>query len=154
MKYLIITTLSLFIVACGGGGGDTASSEVTPVDGTGGGGTTPVTPPPEITGSNDLVIDQTFNLSTQVDVTLNVKNLYLNERAFLNVCLKTAGDTKYSECVYRAPLSNSDISQTITLAHREVNLVAEVWFYDTSREPLSYEWQYNPDLDFQTFTIE
>lgn len=148
MKHIIFLIIySLSIVACGGGGDETATTEPVGEPQTG-------SPPPEISGSDELVIQGTFDLSTQVDVTLSIKNRFLTERAFLNVCLKTSEDTDYSECVYRAPLINKDMTQVITIAHQQVRLVAEVWFYDTSREPQSYQWQYNPDLDTQIFTIE
>ncbi len=136
--------------ACGGGGeGSTsAKAESTTVTQT----PTTSTPPPETTPPEtstdpvtmvDLTIAPEFDLSSKIELSVDVDLNMGDSRAYLNICLK-GDDNKadYNQCLLRSPLKQSKLTATVMLANSALELVAEVWFYDSQNEPLRFHWQH------------
>jgi len=148
-KALLILSLSIGLTACGGGGSEeTKAPAVATVSST----STPANNP---TGINAITVDNEFNLSTKysldVDVDLGMGDL----RAYLNVCQKKVASQRadYNNCIYRGPLSNTALDTQLVLSNQDIELIAEIWFYDESTEPLLFTWQYEPAQAQQQFVI-
>ncbi|MCK8122257.1 hypothetical protein [Pseudoalteromonas sp. 2CM32C] len=148
-KTLLILSLSIGLTACGGGGSEeTKAPAVATVSST----STPANNP---TGINAITVDNEFNLSTKysldVDVDLGMGDL----RAYLNVCQKKVASQRadYNNCIYRGPLSNTALDTQLVLSNQDIELIAEIWFYDESTEPLLFTWQYEPAQAQQQFVI-
>ena len=148
-KSLLILSLSIGLSACGGGGSEeTKAPAVATVSST----STPANNP---TGINAITVDNEFNLSTKysldVDVDLGMGDL----RAYLNVCQKKVASQRadYNNCIYRGPLSNTALDTQLVLSNQDIELIAEIWFYDESTEPLLFTWQYESDKAQQQFVI-
>ena len=150
MKHYTLVIISLMLSACGGGGeGSTsAKAESTTVTQT----PTTSTPPPETTPPEtstdpvtmvDLTIAPEFDLSSKIELSVDVDLNMGDSRAYLNICLK-GDDNKadYNQCLLRSPLKQSKLTATVMLANSALELVAEVWFYDSQNEPLRFHWQH------------
>ena len=150
-KSIIILTLSMTLTACGGGG-----SEETKAPATISAPAPSSTEATKSTGINALKIDEQFNLSTKYSLNLDVELGFGDVRAYLNVCQKKASAQRadYNNCIYRGPIANSALETQLILSRQDIDLVAEVWFYDSSTEPLSYTWQYEPNKEQQLFTMK
>ena len=160
MKHYTILIMSLILSACGGGGEGSTSTKA---------GSTTVaqtpttnTPPPETTPPDtsvetetmaELTIAPEFDLSSKMELNIDVDLNMGDSRAYLNICLK-GEDNKadYNQCLLRAPLKQSKLTSTVMLANSALELVAEVWFYDAQSEPLRFEWQYDGEQS-AVFTI-
>ncbi|MCZ4251693.1 hypothetical protein [Pseudoalteromonas shioyasakiensis] len=160
MKHYTLLIISLLLSACGGGGEGSSSTEAvnTTVTQT----PTTSTPPPETTPPDtsvetetmaDLTIAPQFDLSSKIELNIDVDLNMGDSRAYLNICLK-GDDNKadYNQCLLRAPLKQSKLTSTVMLANSALELVAEVWFYDAQNEPLRFEWQYDGEQS-AVFTI-
>ncbi|KZY40241.1 hypothetical protein CWC26_01510 [Pseudoalteromonas sp. S4488] len=160
MKHYTLLIISLFLSACGGGGEGSSSTEAVSTTVT----QTPTTstPPPETTPPDtsvetetmaDLTIAPQFDLSSKIELNIDVDLNMGDSRAYLNICLK-GDDNKadYDQCLLRAPLKQSKLTSTVMLANSALELVAEVWFYDSQNEPLRFEWQYDGEQS-AVFTI-
>lgn len=158
MNYFIIMVLAVLLVACGGGESSSTSQDPVittqqPASTDTADVTTDDTAQPEPT-MQDLIIPQQFDLSSKLSLLVDV-DLYMGDtRAYLNVCIK-GEDNKadYKQCLLRAPLSQSSLQTSIMLANSAVELVAEIWFYDTQSEPLRYHWQYSSAQSEAVFMI-
>ncbi|MEZ7187506.1 hypothetical protein NO991_06560 [Pseudoalteromonas sp. DY56-GL22] len=160
MKHYTLVIISLMLAACGGGGEGDSATESTGTNVTQA-PTTDTTPPettPPATGvdpetMNDLTIAPEFNLSSKLELDVDVDLNIGDTRAFLNICLKGDDDkADYNQCLLRAPLVQSKLSSSLMLANSGLELVAEVWFYDTQSEPLRYYWK-NDSEQPMVFTI-
>ena len=148
-KELLILSLSIGLTACGGGGSEeTKAPAVATVSST----STPANNP---TGINAITVDNEFNLSTKYSLDVDV-NLGMGDiRAYLNVCQKKVASQRadYNNCIYRGPLSNTALDTQLVLSNQDIELIAEIWFYDESTEPLLFSWQYEPAQAQQQFVI-
>ena len=182
-KYLILLTSLLALSACGGGGSESGSSvSNTSVSSSASQQTTSTsnsdnssqTDDSSQTDSSDesvkdedksssdsevimtdLVIDESFNLKTDFDLLIDAKISIGNVRAYLNVCQSKADSNKadYQNCILRKPITQSELTQQVTLSRQDIALVAEIWLYDSNPEPLRYQWQYDENLTEQKFEI-
>ena len=162
-KLTIILCFSVCLVACGGGGGDekaTASSvQPTTATTTTSTASTTDTPTPATesgsTGMQGLTIANDFNLSTKFELDIDVNLNAGDQRAYLNVCYKKDQSDRadYNNCVVRTPLTQGVIDTKVVMSRQDIELVAEIWFYDSSTEPLSYSWQYDSQQQQQLFEI-
>lgn len=153
--------------ACGGGGGggDTPNPVAAPTTSPATTPSTPTTPAPDApapeseggadTGAQSLVIDSGFTLTSDVELTLDIKPSDLQPGSYLSVCKYSVEteSTNRQECVYKGPIDEQGILEKITLAHRETALAAEVWLFIQNYQPEQYVWQYDVDLAEQTFTV-
>ena len=148
-KALLILSLSIGLTACGGGGSEeTKAPAVATVSST----STPANNP---TGINAITVDNEFNLSTKYSLDVDVDLGMGDVRAYLNVCQKKEGAQRadYNNCIYRGPLSNTALDTQLVLSNQDIELIAEIWFYDESTEPLLFTWQYEPAQAQQQFVI-
>ena len=150
MKHYTLVIISLMLSACGGGGEGSTSTKAESTTVT----QTPTTspPPPETTPPEtstdpvtmvDLTIAPEFDLSSKIELSVDVDLNMGDSRAYLNICLK-GDDNKadYNQCLLRSPLKQSKLTATVMLANSALELVAEVWFYDSQNEPLRFYWQH------------
>ncbi|MFP3424426.1 hypothetical protein [Pseudoalteromonas sp. SIMBA_162] len=148
-KSLLILSLSIGLTACGGGGSEeTKAPAVATVSST----STPANNP---TGINAITVDNEFNLSTKYSLDVDVDLGMGDVRAYLNVCQKKVASQRadYNNCIYRGPLSNTALDTQLVLSNQDIELIAEIWFYDESTEPLLFTWQYEPAQAQQQFVI-
>ncbi|KAF7780280.1 MULTISPECIES: hypothetical protein [Pseudoalteromonas] len=148
-KALLILSLSIGLTACGGGGSEeTKAPAVATVSST----STPANNP---TGINAITVDNEFNLSTKYSLDVDVDLGMGDVRAYLNVCQKKVASQRadYNNCIYRGPLSNTALDTQLVLSNQDIELIAEIWFYDESTEPLLFTWQYEPAQAQQQFVI-
>ena len=148
-KALLILSLSIGLTACGGGGSEeTKAPAVATVSST----STPANNP---TGINAITVDNEFNLSTKYSLDVDVDLGMGDARAYLNVCQKKVASQRadYNNCIYRGPLSNTALDTQLVLSNQDIELIAEIWFYDESTEPLLFTWQYESDKAQQQFVI-
>ena len=148
-KSLLILSLSIGLTACGGGGSEeTKAPAVSTVSST----STPANNP---TGINAITVDNEFNLSTKYSLDVDVDLWMGDARAYLNVCQKKVASQRadYNNCIYRGPLSNTALDTQLVLSNQDIELIAEIWFYDESTEPLLFTWQYEPAQTQQQFVI-
>lgn len=148
-KSLLILSLSIGLSACGGGGSEeTKAPAVATVSST----STPANNP---TGINAITVDNEFNLSTKYSLDVDVDLGMGDVRAYLNVCQKKVESQRadYNNCIYRGPLSNTALDTQLVLSNQDIELIAEIWFYDESTEPLLFTWQYEPAQAQQQFVI-
>lgn len=148
-KALLILSLSIGLTACGGGGSEEAKAPaVATVSST----STPANNP---TGINAITVDNEFNLSTKYSLDVDVDLGMGDVRAYLNVCQKKVASQRadYNNCIYRGPLSNTALDTQLVLSNQDIELIAEIWFYDESTEPLLFTWQYEPAQAQQQFVI-
>ncbi|AUL72576.1 hypothetical protein ATS72_002735 [Pseudoalteromonas sp. 13-15] len=148
-KALLILSLSIGLTACGGGGSEeTKAPAVATVSST----STPANNP---TGINAITVDNEFNLSTKYSLDVDVDLGMGDARAYLNVCQKKVASQRadYNNCIYRGPLSNTALDTQLVLSNQDIELIAEIWFYDESTEPLLFTWQYEPAQAQQQFVI-
>lgn len=146
---LLILSLSIGLSACGGGGSEeTKAPAVATVSST----STPANNP---TGINAITVDNEFNLSTKYSLDVDVDLGMGDVRAYLNVCQKKVASQRadYNNCIYRGPLSNTALDTQLVLSNQDIELIAEIWFYDESTEPLLFTWQYEPAQAQQQFVI-
>jgi hypothetical protein len=146
---LLILSLSIGLTACGGGGSEeTKAPAVATVSST----STPANNP---TGINAITVDNEFNLSTKYSLDVDVDLGMGDVRAYLNVCQKKVASQRadYNNCIYRGPLSNTALDTQLVLSNQDIELIAEIWFYDESTEPLLFTWQYEPAQAQQQFVI-
>jgi len=148
-KTLLILSLSIGLTACGGGGSEeTKAPAVATVSST----STPANNP---TGINAITVDNEFNLSTKYSLDVDVDLGMGDVRAYLNVCQKKVASQRadYNNCIYRGPLSNTALDTQLVLSNQDIELIAEIWFYDESTEPLLFTWQYEPAQAQQQLVI-
>ena len=148
-KALLILSLSIGLTACGGGGSEeTKAPAVATVSST----STPANNP---TGINAITVDNEFNLSTKYSLDVDVDLGMGDARAYLNVCQKKVASQRadYNNCIYRGPLSNTALDTQLVLSNQDIELIAEIWFYDESTEPLLFTWQYEPAQAQQQLVI-
>ncbi|MDP2484924.1 hypothetical protein [Pseudoalteromonas marina] len=148
-KALLILSLSIGLTACGGGGSEeTKAPAVATVSST----STPANNP---TGINAITVDNEFNLSTKYSLDVDVDLGMGDVRAYLNVCQKKVASQRadYNNCIYRGPLSTTALDTQLVLSNQDIELIAEIWFYDESTEPLLFTWQYEPAQAQQQFVI-
>lgn len=148
-KTLLILSLSIGLTACGGGGSEeTKAPAVATVSST----STPANNP---TGINAITVDNEFNLSTKYSLDVDVDLGMGDVRAYLNVCQKKVASQRadYNNCIYRGPLSTTALDTQLVLSNQDIELIAEIWFYDESTEPLLFTWQYEPAKAQQQFVI-
>ncbi|BBW91691.1 hypothetical protein PS1M3_17780 [Pseudoalteromonas sp. PS1M3] len=146
---LLILSLSIGLTACGGGGSEeTKAPAVATVSST----STPANNP---TGINAITVDNEFNLSTKYSLDVDVDLGMGDVRAYLNVCQTKMASQRadYNNCIYRGPLSNTALDTQLVLSNQDIELIAEIWFYDESTEPLLFTWQYEPAQAQQQFVI-
>ena len=146
---LLILSLSIGLTACGGGGSEeTKAPAVATVSST----STPANNP---TGINAITVDNEFNLSTKYSLDVDVDLGMGDVRAYLNVCQTKMASQRadYNNCIYRGPLSNIALDTQLVLSNQDIELIAEIWFYDESTEPLLFTWQYEPAQAQQQFVI-
>ncbi|MBQ4860717.1 hypothetical protein J8L98_03275 [Pseudoalteromonas sp. MMG013] len=173
MNKLTVTLFSLcFLSACGGGedGASTPNQNSSPVvqnpDPAPDTGTTPdpeptpapeptPEPTPDVTSMADLVIDTDFDLSTKFSLLIDVDLKLEDQRAYLNICQKLTGQVKADRhnCVLRTALGSAPLNTVLTISRSDIQLVAEVWFYDNNTTPMTYEWQYDANNEQQQFQI-
>lgn len=149
MKLYTVLIISLILSACGGGESGSSTEDVstivsqTPTTST----TPPEKTPTETSGETETMADLTiapeFDLSSKTELSVDVDLNMADSRAYLNICLK-GDDNKadYNQCLLRAPLKQSKLTSTVMLANSALELVAEVWFYDSQNEPLRFYWQH------------
>lgn len=146
---LLILSLSIGLTACDGGGSEeTKAPAVATVSST----STPANNP---TGINAITVDNEFNLSTKYSLDVDVDLGMGDVRAYLNVCQTKMASQRadYNNCIYRGPLSNTALDTQLVLSNQDIELIAEIWFYDESTEPLLFTWQYEPAQAQQQFVI-
>ena len=165
-KLTLLILISICLGGCGGGGESSSAtppvsetvSDDTNTDTNADGGDS------HETGSDtdtlqplmaDLTVDEEFTFSTKLPLAINV-DLNMGEvRAYLNICQKNVDgiSADYTNCLYRSPLNNGQLDTSITLSRSDIELVAEIWFYDTSTDPLRYNWQFDETSELQAFEI-
>lgn len=164
---LILFTLLLF-TACGGGGGDssTPAASEEPVLQT---QPEPVSEEPAesitlsrtsalktVTGSNvivsdaessnDIVVPAGFDLKTEQTFNLAVNHPNTGADAYLSVCTdyETRADGSfnidYDTCVIRTSLEFDTFDAEIAVTNDVEQLVAALWFLDTSIDPIYVDW--------------
>ena len=148
MKYLTIATVTaaLLITACGGSGSDSGSTDTA----------APSAPVVSDTdpGMNELTVDNDFDFTTDVTVTVEVAANVVNQRAYLNVCQAEAEVTSDETCFFRSPLTAEGLSSQLVIPHNEQKLRAEIWYYDVNAEPKTFYWQFDNTIETQTFLIQ
>ncbi|SFB88832.1 hypothetical protein [Pseudoalteromonas denitrificans] len=151
-NFLII--LSIMLVGCGGGSegenkGETKSPDSVPI--------VMLPPPPDniVETTADIIADQNFNFSTKFSLKLDAKLVGLDQRAYINVCLSPdpGKQLDYNECLFRSPLNQNGIQESLMISHSGIKLIAQIWFYDGTTVPMEYEWQYQVNDDEQHFLI-
>lgn len=154
MKYFKSSTLVVLIsilMGCGGGGeSESKAAAPEPI--------AVVSDPSQdntVKKTADIVADADFDFSTKFNLKLDAKLAGLDQRAYLNVCLAPEEGNKVNlnSCLFRAPLNENGLTESIMISHSEIKLVAQVWFYDGSTTPLQYEWQYQGEQAEQSFLI-
>jgi len=158
-KLTITLCFSVCLTACGGGGDEKATP--TSVQATTSTTTTTTvstdtsTTAPVSEGMVGLTIADDFNLSTKFELGIDVNLNAGDQRAYLNVCYRKGESDRadYNNCVVRAPLTQGMVETTIVMSRQDIELVAEIWFYDSSTEPLSYSWQFDAQQAKQVFEI-
>ncbi|KTF15107.1 hypothetical protein [Pseudoalteromonas sp. H105] len=158
-KLTITLCFSVCLTACGGGGDE--KSTPTPVQATTATTTTSTvstdtsTTEPASEGVMGLTIEDDFNLSTKFELDIDVNLNAGDQRAYLNVCYRKGDSDRadYNNCVVRTPLMQGMVETTIVMSRQDIDLVAEIWFYDASTEPLSYSWQFDTQQNDQVFEI-
>ncbi|GAA62248.1 hypothetical protein P20311_0013 [Pseudoalteromonas sp. BSi20311] len=146
---VIVCSLSL-LTACGGTGDESAAPAPTNVAPT---VADPVKAEPQ--GMASLVINNDFNLSTKFNLAIDVTLSRGDEKAYLNICQKKSNTERadYNNCLFRAPLTQGVLTTTLAMSRQDIALVAEIWFYDTSTQPLAFTWQFDTQTQNQIFEI-
>ena len=133
------------------GGGDSSS-----------GGDTAPTPPVAIAptpdddlGAQSLTIDAEFTLTSKVELVLDIRPENVETGAFLTICQYDPNSEVINrqECVYKGPIDNDGVEDTITLAHRDTALAAEVWLFIENYQPENYLWAYDLTAQQQRFQV-
>lgn len=147
----LILATSLLLSACGGGGGASSS-----------GGDTAPTPPVAIAptpdddlGAQSLTIDAEFTLTSKVELVLDIRPENVETGAFLTICQYDPNSEVINrqECVYKGPIDNDGVEDTITLAHRDTALAAEIWLFIENYQPENYLWAYDLTAQQQRFQV-
>lgn len=151
-KLTVILCLSSFLVACGGGESESTAAVPAAVESLPS-SVVPITI--DSAGMASLVIDDRFDLSTKFKLKIDVDLSIGDVRAYLNICQKKANSLRadYGNCLVRAPLSQGSIKTTLAMSRQDIELIAEIWFYDTSTQPLSFAWQFDTQAEHQMFEI-
>ena len=146
---VIVCSLSL-LTACGGTGDESAAPAPTNVAPT---VADPVKAEPQ--GMASLVINNDFNLSKKFNLAIDVTLSRGDEKAYLNICQKKSNTERadYNNCLFRAPLTQGVLTTTLAMSRQDIALVAEIWFYDTSTQPLAFTWQFDTQTQNQIFEI-
>jgi len=135
----LLLTILLSLAACGGGGGSSgqtdASSEALQ-DGTGGGQSATTRPELKISPDNEL--------RALVDLSIEIQTS--TERSFVSICPHPGVELAvtsfdYDTCMVRASLESGLRVIELPLPNHVDRLVAIVWYYETSRNPLIRTWQ-------------
>jgi len=92
---------------------------------------------------DDLYIDQTNELATITELNIEVR--VNTASSFLSVCPEPSAEINvntfnYDKCMIRASLDNNPRAFKLKLPNHIENLVAIVWFYDVTRQPLVNRW--------------
>ncbi len=177
MKHLLFAVSSIFLItACGGGGGGTTTppatqepvpvvvNEQTPDEEPAG----PITlgrinPANAVSGSDvvtsdaesssDIIVPNGFDLETEQAFSLGVNHPHVDTDAYLSVCTDyTANaddgfDINYDSCLMRTSLEFHTFETEIAVTNDVTNLVAALWFMDTTLDPIYVEWELSEIVD-------
>lgn len=166
-KINVLTLISALLVSgCGGGGGGTESAPVAnPSSTTASSPATPVTSPTPTpspgsdsetnTGAQSLIIDANFNLTSEIELMLDIKLEDIQQNSYLTICSydKVTEQTKHQECIYKGPITEKGINEKILLSHRKTILAAEVWRFEEGYQPVQYLWEYEVSKALQRFVV-
>ncbi|MBQ4811090.1 hypothetical protein A7985_01085 [Pseudoalteromonas luteoviolacea] len=171
MNKLTVTLITLLLTACGGGSGGSDEQPTSSTNSTGQNvqaqsastsdtqvqtNTTQEQAAEESTsgeGMEAVVVDESFDFSTDVPVSVSVGPDVVSSRAFINICQQEATLTSDENCFLRAPIDSNGLTVDILLPHSEQKLKAEIWYYSTSIEPLVFTWEFDGSLDSQQWII-
>jgi hypothetical protein len=163
-KLILILVMSMVLSACGGGGGSGTETTVVTVNNS---TTTPIDDSSNDDDSDDsddtvvgegmaeLEISPEFTLTSKLELPVTVNLNMSDVRAYINICHQKVDEVRanYNKCLVRTALSAGELNTVLTLSEHSIALVAEIWFYDTSTEPLVYSWQYDESSTDQAFEI-
>ncbi|KZN45127.1 hypothetical protein [Pseudoalteromonas luteoviolacea] len=168
MKKFTVTLITLLLTACGGGSGGSdeqptnSTSQNVQAQSTSASDTqvqtdtTQEQTAEEATngeGMEAVVVDESFDFSTDVPVSVSVGPDVVSSRAFINICQQDATLTNDETCFLRAPIDSSGLTVEILLPHSKQKLKAEIWYYSTSIEPLVFTWKFDGSLETQQWKI-
>ena len=144
----LILATSPSLSACGGdssSGGDTAPTPPVAIAPT----------PDDDLGAQSLTIDAEFTLTSKVELVLDIRPENVETGAFLTICQYDPNSEVINrqECVYKRPIDNDGVEDTITLAHRDTALAAEVWLFIENYQPENYLWAYDLTAQQQRFQV-
>lgn len=153
-SFLFMSIVLAVTTACGGGGGGSSdnaaatgtTSTPTPVTQTPSNDTPPPNEPPSTSAdaetTKDLVIDAGFDMQSSREITLDFD---LNTDGFLSVCsnFKRTSDNydiDFGSCVIRAPVTQGTYQNTLSISNAVEDLIAVVYQFDETAEPLYQEF--------------
>ncbi len=152
-KTALLIAAIIFLSACGPETDDEDEDDATPVS-IPSPNSTPSTPSPNSTPSpdtpepeiNSLPITPNNNLESTYELTIDASTLIPEgERAYLSVCDVDITTTNilsmnYDNCLLRSPVNENTDTFSLSLPNHINKLVAVVWFYDLTKEPLIIQW--------------
>ncbi|KZN28517.1 hypothetical protein [Pseudoalteromonas luteoviolacea] len=169
MNKLTITLITLLLTACGGGSGGSGEQPTNSTNSTSqnvqaqstsdtqsqtdSAQEQPAEEPADAEGMEAVVVDESFNFSTDVPVSVSVGPDVVSSRAFINICQQEATLTNDENCFLRAPIDSTGLTVEILLPHSEQKLKAEIWYYSTSIEPMVFTWEFDQSLESQQWKI-
>lgn len=170
MNKLTLTLLSLCLLSACGGGDDSTSATPQPSPDINPPTAAPSEPDPTPTPSpepepepepseqsmTDLVINPKFDLSTKFSLVVDVDIPLDGQRAYLNICQKLPEQDKAdrSNCILRTPLNGDPLNTILTISRSDMPLIAEIWSYNNDTVPLTYQWQFDANLEQQKFEMK
>lgn len=160
---IVVSVISLSLVACGGGGGDASSApssttatvlpeaDVAVID--------VIEPDPNAIYETtaELLVSKSFRLEQAYELAVSYKNED-NRSTYLSVCTEfTEGkqgiDVKYNSCLLRTSLEG-DYANTLTVANDKNRLVMAIWYVDDMENPRYEIWENDStDKGVRTFDV-
>jgi len=95
--------------------------------------------------SSDIVVPNGFDLETEQVFNVAVNHPHSDADAYLSVCTDFAVkadqtfDINYDSCLMRTSLEYQTFESEIAVTNDVTNLVAALWFMDTSLDPIYVE---------------
>ena len=154
MCSLHLLCIALFAQACGGGDQQTVTSEgESPV--------VPAIPAPKTSDSDaenelsEMVIDAGYDLTLDFLLKVSVLLPHTDDQRYITICRYDPESDRVmrDECPFRGPLGSQEIQTTLTIANRDIELAAEIWWFVDGHIPNRYLWQYQTDSESQSFIV-
>lgn len=143
-KTALVVATTWILLACGGGSDST--SDIAPTANV----TTTISQ-----GASQLRVDEQFTVATDIELLIDIKPAVIEPNSYLIVChydLHTSSIDR-QKCVFQGELTTKGVYEVISVAHKETQLVAEVWLFVENYNPEQFHWALEPSALEQQFIV-